>query len=140
MVGGSWVFWMVERDSLNYRLEICPENKRDSFTLLALLQKHVAPGSKIFSDMWKADERLDEHGYEYETVNHSVNLIDPVTGVHSDTIESNWKPLKTRIERGGVAGNQKLAEHLCEYLWIRNHKDKDPFFSFIQAVASLYQP
>jgi len=44
LVDGHWIFGMVKRHS-----KICPENKRDEKTLLALLQKHVKPGTTIFS-------------------------------------------------------------------------------------------
>jgi len=127
---------MIERGSKNYRLEICPGNKRDENTLLALLQRHVKPGTIIYSDMWKAYNNLEHHGYFHGVVNHSKNFKDPYTGVHTNTIESNWRPLKYRIERGGVGATDRLAQHLCEYLWIRSHKnDKDIFLSFIEAMS-----
>ena len=33
-----------------YRLEICPNNKRDEITLLTLIKKHVAIGTEIHTD------------------------------------------------------------------------------------------
>jgi len=38
IVEGSWILGMIHRGNLaNYRLEICPNNKRDKDTLLALI-------------------------------------------------------------------------------------------------------
>ena len=56
-VEGSWLLGMIAIGTTdcpapdgNFRLEICPENKRDAETLLTLIQKHVAPGTTIYSD------------------------------------------------------------------------------------------
>jgi hypothetical protein len=46
----------------NFRLEICTDNRRDADTLLPLIQKHIAPGSTIYSDCWKAYGSLEELG------------------------------------------------------------------------------
>lgn len=44
IVEGSWILGMTERNSSNYRLEICPNNKRNKNTLEDLIKKHVIPG------------------------------------------------------------------------------------------------
>lgn len=44
IIEGSWILGMIERNSNNYRLEICPNNKRDKATLQELIKKHVLPG------------------------------------------------------------------------------------------------
>ena len=130
---------MIERNSNKYRLEICPDNKRDERTLLALLEKHVEPGTTIYSDLWRAYRNIDQKGYFHGTVNHSYNFVDPDSGVHTNTIESNWRPLKNRIERGGVGQHVNFANHLYEYLWMRSHKDDDDIFmSFIKAITDVY--
>jgi len=130
---------MVERNSSNYRLEICPGNKRDAWTLLELIEKHVEPGTTIYSDLWRGYRNLGQHGYYHGTVNHSYNFVDPASGVHTNTVESNWRPLKNRMERGGVGLHKNFAHHLCEYMWLRSHKnDHDVFMSFINAIAGIY--
>ncbi len=54
-VEGSWILGMIEIDAeeTNYegefRLEICPDNKRDAETLIPLIQKNIAPGTTIYS-------------------------------------------------------------------------------------------
>ena len=90
------------------------------------------------SERWKAYDSLKEYGYEHETVNHSENFVDPATGAHTQTIESNWGPLKKRLNRGGIH-KDKLAEHLCEYLWRWEikRKEKTPFEEMIKGIASI---
>jgi len=46
---GTWVLGMIDRDA-GFRLEICPDNKRDHETLLRLIQKHVRPNTTIITD------------------------------------------------------------------------------------------
>lgn len=43
---GNWILGMIDSEG-GYRLEICPENKRDRDTLFPLITKHVAPGTEI---------------------------------------------------------------------------------------------
>ncbi|KAG2196834.1 hypothetical protein INT46_001751 [Mucor plumbeus] len=39
-------------------------------------------------------KRYVKKGYKHMTVNHSKNFKDPVTGVHTNTIEGRWNGLK----------------------------------------------
>ena len=80
---------------------------------------------------FKAYNNLEHHGYFHGVVNHFRNFKDPYTGVpYTNTIESNWRPLKYRIERGGVEATDRLAQHLFEYLWIRSHKKNKDIFCY----------
>jgi hypothetical protein len=58
------------------------------------MQKNIAPSSTIYSDCWKAYGSLDELGYKHYTINHSEHYKDSEAGVHTNNIESNWRPLK----------------------------------------------
>ncbi|CAN7938260.1 unnamed protein product [Ixodes hexagonus] len=40
------------------RMEVCPDNKRDTATLLTLIQRHVLPGTTIMTDRWAAYSSL----------------------------------------------------------------------------------
>ena len=90
-VDGSWLFGMIELGTVenptpegNFRLEICPSNKRDEATLIPLIQKHIAPGTTIYTDGWGAYCNLEKYGYKHMTVNHSLNFKNPDTGVHTN--------------------------------------------------------
>lgn len=54
--------------------------KRDSNTLLPIIQYHVQANSTVISDEWRAYGALRRLGYVHMTVNHSRNFINPVTG------------------------------------------------------------
>lgn len=47
-----WIFGIVERSS--NKIIMYPVDKRDAQTLIPLIEKHVAPGSCIFSNSWAA--------------------------------------------------------------------------------------
>ncbi len=64
---------------------------RDTQTLLPIIQAHTLPGSVIHSDQWAAYSHINQlPGLSHHTVNHSRNFVDPVSGVHTQAIESYW--------------------------------------------------
>jgi hypothetical protein len=137
---GNWILGMVERgDNSGYRLEICPNNLRNARTLIPLIKKHVAPGTTIITDEWRAYMSLRDHGYNHLTVNHSKNFKDPVTGAHTNTIEGSWKWMKYKLTTRGYHSDQ-LAMHLCEYLWFRQCRRDNvyPFDQMINDIKYLY--
>ena len=94
-VDGVWVFGGCERrNSQNSFFEVV-ENRSQEI-LESLIIKYVRKGSVIYSDSWKGynTDRLVGLGYTHGTVNHSQHFKDPVSGVHTNTIESTWHHLK----------------------------------------------
>jgi hypothetical protein len=85
------VFDMVDtsqQPALGY-MEVVQQ--RDALTLLPIIQAHTAPGTTIHSDQWAAySPGIAAHN----TVNHSLNFVDPVTGTHTQHIESYWSRAK----------------------------------------------
>ena len=73
---------------------------RDAATLLPLIQAHVAPGTVVHSDQWQAYNRVANLPAVsvHQTVNHSVNFVDPVTGIHTQHIESYWNGVKSETQ------------------------------------------
>lgn len=140
VVEGSWILGMIERrHPKNYRLEICPDNKRDNNTLIDLIKKHVAIGTTIHSDCWKGYLDLKLHGYQHDTVNHSVEFVNSETGAHTQNIEASWRYMRHFLSQGGVH-KDNLADHLSEFLWRRRVKKlkRDPFEQLITDIKIVY--
>lgn len=94
-VEGQWVFGGIERESGD--MFLVKVEKRDPKTLVKIIHENILPGTTIYSDCWRAYNKLDDEGFEHYTVNHSANFKDPITGVHTNTIEGAWRHAKHRL-------------------------------------------
>ncbi len=137
LVEDTWVLGIISLNTNEFRVEAIPANKRDAPTLEALVEKHVALGTTIMTDCWKGYNGLDDVGFEHLTVNHKYHFVDPDTWANTQKIESNWRPLKQRLTRGGVR-KDSLGDHLCEYMWMRQHRDEDRFMALLEDIRNMY--
>lgn len=136
-IEGHWILGMIQDGSEDFRLVVCPDNVRDAATLIPIIEEHVAPGTEIRTDMWKAYTRLPEHGYIHKVVNHSDpenHFVSP-EGVHTQRIESSWRPAKDWFRSKHVP-KEKFVELVVEYQWRRECKKSglDPFDSLLFAI------
>ena len=112
-----WVFGIVDtsyQPAVGY-MEIV--EKRDAETLLPIIQAVVDRKSIIHSDEWKAYSSLQRSGYQHSTVNHSLNFVEPVTGVHTQNIESYWNVKKAYIKKMWGCHRNMLHWYLQEFMW-----------------------
>ena len=113
------------------------ENKKEE-TLLAIIEKHVRPGSIVNTDCFKSYDNLEEKlKLKHYTVNHSQNFVDPETGCHTNTIESTWWAVK-RSFRSSHTRHENFAEHLAEYLYLKSTAGPYQFTQFLYDIAKLY--
>jgi hypothetical protein len=87
---GQWVLGGVDRNTEQCFLLPCPGNKRDALTLLPLISRWILPGSVVNTDEWAAYNGLTAATYTHESVNQSIQFVDPSTGVHTHTEEGLW--------------------------------------------------
>ena len=86
--------------------------------LAFLIERVVRHGSIIHSDQWAAYRQLSANvNYTYATVNHSVNFVDPVTGVHTQAIESYWAKAKNKFKAMKGVATPQLSGYLDERMW-----------------------
>lgn len=97
-VEGVWVVGGVERTP-ERKMFMVPVLTRDAGTLRLLIERYVAPGSIIYTDCWRGYRPADmiQMGMLHDTVNHTYHFVDPLTGVHTNTIEGTWHAVKSRI-------------------------------------------
>jgi transposase-like protein len=135
-VEGAWVFGGIERTQERRVFAMVVPN-RTAETLLEAIRENIHPESIILSDMWRGYARIEEElDIEHQVVNHSRNFVDPVTGVHTNTIEGMWNGFKIAIPiRNRTAGF--LDECLAEVIWRRNNKDNlwDGFLACLKDTA-----
>jgi transposase-like protein len=150
-VEGCWVFGGIERLSRSYsdafpgatsnyagkKFAIVVEN-RSARTLLPLIRKFILPGSIIMSDCWAAYNgirNMDGCHYEHETVNHSENYVDGVTGACTNTIESDWWAGYKRHIPKTAFNKSELQGYLFEQMWRKENED-DLWFGLLRMLAS----
>ena len=92
---------------------------RDAHTLLPIIQAHVAPGTIVHSDQWRAYNNVATlpSVAGHSTVNHSVTFVDPTTGTHTQHIESYWNRVKAKLKRMKGCHANQLTSYLDEFMW-----------------------
>ena len=114
----TWVFGIADtstKPAVTYMQAVA---KRDAATLLPIIQKVVRPGSIVYSDEWRAYRQIQPKlGLQHETVNHSVNFVDPSTGVHTQSIESYWAKTKYKFKVMKGVRSDALPSYLDEWMW-----------------------
>jgi transposase-like protein len=139
-VDGTWVFGGVERSddhSAPVKAFFYPVARRDKDTLLACIKENILPGTTIYSDCWKSYDCLSDNGYTHLTVNHSVNFVDPTTGAHTNTIESNWRSVKASLPRFGTTRNRYFS-YTGVWVWAHGLVGKDLLHEFLSMVPKHY--
>lgn len=143
-IRGHWVLGMVADGSDDLRFVVCPEGRRDADTLVPMIQDHVAEGSIIRTDYWRAYLELPSHGFVHQRVNHSDPDHPFVSsdGVHTNRIESMWSGAKTwfRTRPNRPADEDQFSLFLCEYLWRRlvRKQGRDPMLALLDAIREEY--
>ena len=91
--------------------------------LLPIIHQHVRPGSIMWSDEWAAYRRVQQLPpvTQHQTVNHSIEFVNPTTGVHTQNLESYWNRVKTKFKRMKGVQESMLSSYLDEFMWRERH-------------------
>ncbi|KAG0433323.1 hypothetical protein DMUE_5422, partial [Dictyocoela muelleri] len=85
----TWAITVVDTSkipSVGYA-EIVPA--RDANTLLPIINRVVSAGSIIYTDEWSAYNNLgNTDKYIHRKITHKYNFVDPISGVHTQNVES----------------------------------------------------
>ena len=115
-----WVFGILDTShtpTLSYMQVVA---QRDAATLLPIIQVHILPNTVIYSDKWRSYQQANTlpHVALHHTVNHSLHFRDPVTGVHTNHIESYWNRVKRRLHLKRMKGchHHMLPSYLDEFM------------------------
>lgn len=134
-----WVVGGIHRESRKCFLKIV--DRRDSDTLMRVISENVLPGTTIITDMWRGYNSIDQNGFFHETVNHSLNFVNPNnSNIHTQTIESHWAKIKRDMRRRiGRMTVSTFETYLVEYVWRNMHRNnQDLFHDFFQAINYFY--
>ncbi len=116
--------------------------RRDAATLLPIIQAHVAPGTIVHSDEWSSYRRVATLPpvASHQTVNHSLQFVDPVTGVHTQNVESYWQRVKHKIKRMKGCHAHQIPSYLDEFMWRERYgqDQKKAFASIMLHISQQY--
>jgi transposase-like protein len=118
-----WVFGIVDTStspSIGFMKIV---DNRAETALLPIIKEIVRPGTRIYSDQWAAYRNLNMHGYIHQTVNHSLHFVNPISGVHTQNIESYWNKHKSRIKAMRGMLRSSLDDYLMEFMWRERFED-----------------
>ena len=104
----GWVFGCFDRSTK--KVAMFEVKDRTAATLMEKIEKHIMPGSVIYSDEWPAYSAIHRAGvWKHMTVNHSENFVDPATGVHTQNIEGFWGNAKSSWKKMRGCNNATAA-------------------------------
>ncbi len=137
-VEGAWVIGGIERSMLKNRIKnenkkmfLLPIEERNIDNIDLIIKRYVKKGTTIYTDLWKGYDNLKNIGYKHMTVNHSKNFKDPVTGVHTNTIEGTWNGLKQSIIPRN-RNKKNIVLYLKEYQWRKKNREYNIWKKFLK--------
>jgi len=73
-------------------------------------------------------------------VNHSRHFVQPITGAHTQSVESMWNKAKYRNRRQCGTNRHLLSGYLCEFMWRQNLKGRQPFEQILIDIHNFWPP
>ncbi len=115
---------------------LVPVPRRDARTLLPIIVDWVEQGTTIWSDQWAAYNRLGQQGFIHGTVNHTLNFVDPATGVTTNRVEAMWQRAKAKFKAMfGPSNRDIIPNYLAEFMWMQRFREH-AFYHFWQQIAT----
>lgn len=135
----QWIFGGIERsDNGEKRFFIEFVDERTESVLIPIIQRRIAPGTKIISDGWRSYSNLSNLGYSHSVIVHEDNFVHPNDStVHTQNVESMWSVLKRFLRKHGCHRSPHEFEYIAEFFfrWGNN----DIFTSFLDLIKNKYQ-
>ena len=117
--------------------------RRDVATLHPIIARCVWIGTDVHSVDWAAYRHMDHHIHSvshHQAVVRRLHFVDPVTGIHTQEVESCWNNLKLgqKIRRG--IGREDMQSYLDEKMWRqwRAENPQNAMDNFLAVLAGQY--
>lgn len=138
----SWVIGVVSTAFTPSRgyYKVVPRRNRQN--IFPILEKCLRPGSILYTDDYtvytNVQHLLPNHVSDHRIVNHSLNFVDQVTGVHTQNIESMWAKLKLPVKMRMGISRYDLQFYLDDRMWREWKGENDIFNNFITTLSLQY--
>lgn len=134
-VTGVWVLVGVERTS-EKRYFCVPIKNRTSEEICRVMERYIQPGSIVITDFWKSYVNVCKVlNFTHKRVNHSLHFKDPITNVHTNTVEGMNNSLKSSISPRKRTGKY-IERRLLMHVW-RNKNKNNFWIGFINALKKV---
>lgn len=137
----QWVFGGICRETGECFMFTVPD--RTAATLMPIIRTNILPGTTVLSDQWRAYNGIGTvPGFTHQTVNHSLNFVDPNSGANTQRIERSWKAAKERNKRHNGTHRHMLDSYMCEFMW-RNRirvRKLNAFDTILQDIVEFWPP
>lgn len=137
-VEGAWVIGGIQRSRLknkvkneNKKIFLEPIEERNIENINEIINKYIKKGTTIYTDCWKGYNDLNKIGYKHKTVNHKKHFKDPITGIHTNTIEGTWNGLKQSIIPRN-RNKKDIVLYLREYQWRKKNREYNIWRNFLK--------
>ena len=137
-VEGAWVIGGIQRSRLknkvkneNKKIFLEPIEERNIENINEIINKYIKKGTTIYTDCWKGYNDLNKIGYKHKTVNHKKHFKDPITGIHTNTIEGTWNGLKQSIIPRD-RNKKDIVLYLREYQWRKKNREYNIWKNFLK--------
>ncbi|KAL7635439.1 UNVERIFIED_CONTAM: hypothetical protein RMT77_014508 [Armadillidium vulgare] len=135
----QWVFGGICRESKELFLFSVPNRSEEK--LFECIKEKIKPKTTIISDCLKSYiniEKIPGFDYKHIQINHSKNIIHPISGgAHTQNIENTWFLLKRRNKKHCGIHRQMLDSYLCEFVWRTKFSGKDLFLSMLKCISEF---
>ena len=130
----TWVLCIVDtsyKPSLGFAKVV---SDRSATCRLPIIKSVCLPGTIIHTDQWRSYKDLGKT-FEHQTVNHKVNFINPITGAHTQNVESYNNKLKYRIKEMRGIKKELIDDYLLEF----NYRERftNVYLSFLKEMKIL---
>lgn len=116
--------------------------KRNRENIFPIIEKCLRPGSILHTDDYTVytniQQLLPNNVSQHRIVNHSLNFVDPVTGVHTQNIESMWAKLKLPVKMKMGISRDDLQSYLDDRMWREWKGEQHIFHNFITSLSLQY--
>lgn len=111
----DWALTMVDISTTPARGFAKMISDRSAETLISNIEQVVRPRTHIQTDEWAGYRPLSQMNiFSHSTITHKYNFVDPITGVHTQQVESFNNKIKTDIKtQRGVRKN--LRENFLSF-------------------------
>jgi IS1 family transposase len=132
----KWVVGAIDTVSKDIIIRHLDNRSRDE--LRNVICDAITESCTVTTDLWRGYLNIFENrDITHNTVNHSENFVDPITGAHTNSIENVWSHLKQSLRRKYQRRSTHLQSYIDEFLWRKKLKNKEEMITSLIRLMQI---